>query len=170
VDDNYGDAYLLSELMKNLQRPHEEFIVRSGMEALNFLHQRAGYEQVPRPNLILLDINMPGLSGIDVLSAIKGDPELSVIPVIMLSTSTSPEEVRHCYQCHANVYVQKPADLDESERLIHAIEAFWMDFAIIPPHYTRLSKPKNGRTNGHALHSMPIIRSDQGSIQGSNVN
>jgi CheY-like chemotaxis protein len=132
VDDNPADARLITELMKNLQRPHEEYTVNDGLEALDFLHCRGVYAHAPRPNLILLDMNMPRLSGIDVLCAIKGDPELSVIPVILLSNSNSPEDVRRCYQAHANVYVQKPTDLARSDRLIRAIEAFWMDFAILP--------------------------------------
>lgn len=132
VDDNDADAKLITELMKNLQRPHEEYTVSDGLEALDFLHCRGSYSSVPRPNLILLDVNMPGLTGFETLTAIKGDPALSAIPVIMLSTSDSPDEVRRCYQAHANVYVQKPTDLERSERLIRAIEAFWMDFAILP--------------------------------------
>lgn len=76
---------------------------------------------------------MPGLMGLDVLSAIKGNPEISVIPVITLLTSSSLEDVRQGHQRHANAYVKKPTDLDGSTRLIWAIEAFWMDFAFVPP-------------------------------------
>lgn len=156
VDDNEADAKLITELMKNLQRPHAEYIVNDGLEALDFLHCRGRYHSMPRPNLVLLDVNMPGLTGIETLSAIKGDPELSVIPVIMLSTSDSPDEVRRCYQAHANVYVQKPTDLDRSDRLIRAIEAFWMDFAILPA-CDRVSSTLLCGSNGPHTNSFPTM-------------
>lgn len=150
VDDNAADANLIAELMKNIQRPHEEYIVRNGLEALEFLKRRAEYVHAPRPDLVLLDINMPGLTGIEVLSAIKSDAELSVIPVIMLSTSNSPAEVRRCYESHANVYVRKPSDLATSDRLIRAIEAFWMSFAVLPSfEQAAASSYSNGHHNGH---------------------
>ena len=148
VDDTPADVRLLAELMKNLHHPHEEYAVTNGVEALDFLYRRGKYVHVPRPNMILLDMNMPGLSGLEVLAAVKGDPQLSVIPVLMLSTSSSPEDVHRCYQSHANVYVQKPRDLEHSQRLIQAIEAFWMDFAVLPS----LDEPviqAPSRSNGH---------------------
>jgi len=156
VDDNPADANLLTELMKNLQRAHEEYTVSDGLEALDFLHCRGVYQNAPRPNLILLDVNMPRLTGVETLSAIKGDPELSVIPVIMLSTSNSPDEVRRCYQAHANVYVQKPTELERSDQLIRAIEAFWMDFAILPSCDQRSPGSRsNGRANGYGSTELP---------------
>ncbi len=157
VDDNEAESHLLTELMKNLRRPHEEYIVRDGLEALDFLHCRGGYENAPRPNLILLDLNMPRLTGLEVLSAIKGDPELSVIPVIMLSTSASPEDVRRSYQAHANVYVQKPTDLDRSDKLIRAIESFWMDFAILPSCAERSGGVQSGGRAGNGSPQLPTM-------------
>lgn len=156
VDDNPADAHLLTELMKNLQRAHEEYTVTDGLEALDFLHCRGVYQNAPRPNLILLDVNMPRLTGVETLSAIKGDSELSVIPVIMLSTSNSPDEVRRCYQAHANVYVQKPTELERSDQLIRAIEAFWMDFAILPSSEERGdSSRSNGHSHGYGSTELP---------------
>src|SRR5260370_37861078 len=101
VDDDPAAAHLLLELMKNLQRPHELHFAKDGVEALDFVHCRGAYVDVPRPNLILLDMSMPRLGGFETLSAIKNDPELCVIPVTMLSSSSSPKEVRKCYQPHA---------------------------------------------------------------------
>jgi two-component system, chemotaxis family, response regulator Rcp1 len=132
VDDNPAAAHLLQELMKYLQRPHEVHFARDGVEALDFLHCRGEYRDAQRPNLILLDMNMPRLSGLETLSAIKYDPDLCVIPVIMLSSTNSPQEVRRSYQAHANCYVQKPVDLERSVKLVQAVEAFWMDFALLP--------------------------------------
>jgi two-component system, chemotaxis family, response regulator Rcp1 len=117
--------------MKNLQRRHEVHFTKDGMEALDFLHCRGPYADAPRPNLILLDMNMPRLSGLETLSAIKSDPKLCVIPVIMLSRADSPEEVRKSYQAHANCYVQKPTNLERSVKLVQALEALWMDFAFL---------------------------------------
>jgi CheY-like chemotaxis protein len=132
VDDDPAAAYLLQRVMKNLALPHDLYFVKNGVDALDFLHCRAGHENTPRPNLILLDVHMPRLGGLETLTAIKNDPELCVIPVIMLSTGASPEEVRRSYEAHANCYVQKPIDLDRSVKLIQAIEAFWIDFALLP--------------------------------------
>jgi CheY-like chemotaxis protein len=132
VDDDAGWITLLRVQMRNLHHPYELHFVPDGADALDFLHRRGAYFAAPRPDLILLDVNMPGLGGLETLSAIKSDPELCVIPVIMLSSVTKPEEVRKSYQAHANSYVQKPADLGGSAKLVHAVEAFWMDFAQRP--------------------------------------
>ncbi len=132
VDDDSAGASLLQELVKNLQRPCELHFVRDGEEALDFLHCRGAYLEVPRPNLILLDLNMPRLGGLETLSVIKTNPGLCVIPVIVLSSSNAPRDVRESYRAHANCYVQKPTDLDRSVKLVQAIEAFWMDFALLP--------------------------------------
>jgi len=132
VDDDPVAADVLREVMKNLRRRYELHFVWNGLEALDFLHCRGPYLDAPRPNLILLDMNMPRLGGLDTLSAIKGDPDLCVIPVIMLSTSSSPDEVRKSYQAHANCYVQKPSDLGRTVKLAEAVEAFWMDFVLLP--------------------------------------
>jgi len=118
--------------MKNLQRRHELHVARDGVEALDFLHRRGPHAQAQRPHLILLDINMPRLGGLETLSAIKSDPELCVIPVIMLSTSCAPHDVQRSYLAHANGYLQKPADLERSEKLIRAMDAFWIEFALMP--------------------------------------
>ena len=131
VDDDPTAALVLQEVIKNLHRRHELHFAKDGVEALDFLHCRGPYVDIPRPNLILLDMNMPRLSGLETLSAIKNDPDLCVIPVIMLSTSCSPQDVRKCYQSHANCYVQKPIDLERSIKLLQAVEAFWIDFALL---------------------------------------
>jgi chemotaxis family two-component system response regulator Rcp1 len=133
VDDDPAAAYLLRKLMKNLQCPHELYAVKDGLEALEFLRRRGIHNNIARPNLILLDFHMPRMSGLETLAAIKSDPELRFIPVIMLSTSNRPEDVRRSYEAHANSYVQKPTDLERSIKLIQAVEAFWIEFAIAAP-------------------------------------
>jgi two-component system, chemotaxis family, response regulator Rcp1 len=132
VDDDRAGAYLLREPMRNLRCRSELHFVWDGVEALDFLHRRGSHIDAPRPNLILLDVNMPRLGGLETLSAIKGDPELYAIPVIMLSVSNAPEDVRESYLARANCYVQKPLDLDRSVKLVQAVETLWMDFALLP--------------------------------------
>ena len=132
VDDNPGDVSLLKELMKTLSRPYHIDWVQDGSEALDFLFRRGCYANAMRPNLVLMDMNMPRLTGLEALDALKSDPELRMIPVIMLSSSTLPAEVRQSYQAHVNCYVQKPMSLEQSLRLVRAIEAFWIDFVILP--------------------------------------
>ena len=132
VDDNRAEAVLLKKMMTNLRRQYELHFVWDGVEALDFLHARGAFAGAPRPDLIMLDIDMPRLGGLETLSAIKSDPELCVIPVIMYSSSASPADVRQSYQARANCYVQKPSDLERSVKLVQVIEDFWMDFAILP--------------------------------------
>jgi CheY-like chemotaxis protein len=132
VDDDPAAARLFQELMKNLHRRHELHFARDGVEALEFLHRRGSHAAAPRPDLILLDINMPRLGGLETLVAIKSDPLLCVIPVIMLSTSGAPDEVWRSYRAQANCYVQKPTNLDQTVKLVQAVEAFWMEFALLP--------------------------------------
>lgn len=132
VDDDPAGAYLLGTLMKNLRHPPELHFVRDGVEALDFLHRQGAHAAAPRPNLILLDINMPRLGGLETLSAIKNDPELYTIPVIMLSGSNSRQDVQESYNARANGYLQKPINLARSEKLVQAVETFWMEFATLP--------------------------------------
>jgi chemotaxis family two-component system response regulator Rcp1 len=157
VDDDRAGAYLLERAMKNFRfRPVLHF-VWDGLEALDFLHRRGRYSDAPRPNLILLDINMPRLGGVETLSAIKNDPELYVIPIIMLSTSGSPDDVRDSYEARANCYLQKPVDLDKSEKLVQAIETFWMELVLLPgrdartPHSRQLPDFKKNRAQFSAV-------------------
>ena len=132
VDDDPAGARVLQEVMKNLQRRHELHFVWNGAEALDFLHRRGAHPDAPRPDLVLLDINMPRVGGLETLSAMKSDPDLRVIPVIMLSTSDSPEDVRRSYEAHANCYVQKPTNLEHAIKLVRAVESFWMECVLLP--------------------------------------
>jgi two-component system, chemotaxis family, response regulator Rcp1 len=129
VDDSPSVGHILREVAKDLRQPVELAFVADGEEALDFLHRRGAYAEARLPHLVLLDVNMPRLGGLATLSAIKADPELRIIPVIMFSTTTTPEDLRRSYQAHANGFVQKPADLRRSSEFIKAVEAFWMNFA-----------------------------------------
>ncbi len=132
VEDSAGDARLMQEAFKGLATPTVLHHVRDGVEALAFVHREGAYGQVPRPGLILLDLNLPRRDGREVLGHLKSDANLRDIPVIVLSTSESPEDVRHCYGLHANCYLTKPADLDEFFQLVEIIEQFWLEAACLP--------------------------------------
>jgi len=106
-----------------------------GDEALDFLHRRgrfAGPEKAPRPGVILLDLNLPGTDGREVLSEIKNDPDLKQIPVIVLTTSKDDRDVEVCYRCGANSYVQKPVDLDGFMKAIERLNGYWFEVVILP--------------------------------------
>lgn len=159
VDDDRAGAELLRRMMKNLRARYELHFVWDGVEALEFLHRRGNYENAPQPRLILLDINMPRLGGLETLAAIKGDPELCVIPVIMLSTSDAPEDVRDSYQFRANGFIQKPINLEQSVKLFKAIESFWLNFAVLPDRKERFIR-KNGRAFEDSPHSGLLIATE----------
>ncbi|HUQ91717.1 MAG TPA: response regulator, partial [Bryobacteraceae bacterium] len=120
VEDDPATVFLLREILKDAKHRHTLHVVENGLEALDFLHRRGRYAGAPRPNLILLDLNMPKMDGLQVLSHIKADPHLLTIPVIVLSCSSHTEDVRKAYEAHANCYVQKPPDLERSFLLVQA--------------------------------------------------
>lgn len=131
VDDSPIDAALLMEGLKSLVRECEVDWVKDGGAALDFLYRRGAFASARRPQLILLDINMPRVTGLEALDAIKRDPDLRLIPVIVLSASPWPADVRRSYQAYANGYVQKPTSLEGLKRLIGALETFWMGVAVL---------------------------------------
>jgi CheY-like chemotaxis protein len=125
ADDDPAFAHLLRLMLTNDSRGCEVDWVKDGLEALDFLRGRP-------PNLILMDVNMPRMDGIEALRVIKNDAALAVIPVIMLSTSATSGEVRRIYEAHANGFVHKTANLDRCAEFVKAITSFWMDFAVFP--------------------------------------
>jgi two-component system, chemotaxis family, response regulator Rcp1 len=132
VDDSATDVFVFREALKSLGRPCTVDWLNDGSGVFDFLCRRGIFANTPKPDLILLDVNMPGASGLEILSEIKNDPELGAIPVVMLSSSTSPADVRTSYLSHANGYLQKPSSLQNLMRMVRAIEAFWMEVAILP--------------------------------------
>ncbi|MEI9971475.1 MAG: response regulator [Ignavibacteriota bacterium] len=133
VEDNPGDVALLKILVQKLKQPHGVYFTVDGIDALDFLHRRGAYCDAPRPNLILADMNMPRMSGYELLVQIKSDADLSTIPIIILSTCTDVNDIEKVYAAHANCYVSKPGTLSRADQFIHAVEAFWMDVAVLPP-------------------------------------
>lgn len=134
VEDNPGDVRLIEEAFQDASISNRLYRVADGVEALDFVNQRDDYEDVPRPNLILLDWNLPRTSGEEVLEEIKCDPELSHIPVIVLTGSAAQEDIITSYNNHANAYVTKPVDTDAFLQVVRSLEAFWLSVVHFPPH------------------------------------
>jgi chemotaxis family two-component system response regulator Rcp1 len=133
VEDNLGDARLAAEALKENQVRNNLYHVTDGVEAMDFLHQQDEYADVPVPNLILLDLNMPRKDGREVLEEIKEDSTLRFIPVVILTTSSAERDLLRTYDLHANAYVIKPIDLDRFIEVVRAIESFWFAVATLPP-------------------------------------
>jgi len=132
VEDNSGDQRLIREAFQETQLAPEAAVAKDGFEALDYLFQRGAFVGVARPDLILLDLNLPRKDGREVLAEIKSDPNLRNIPVVVFSSSSAPRDVSSAYALHANCYVTKPADLDELFQAIAWIERFWCNTVILP--------------------------------------
>lgn len=133
VEDNPGDARLAEEGLKEAKVHNNLTTVTDGEQAMNFLLHRPPYEAAPRPDLILLDLNLPRLNGREVLSRIKQDPQLRRIPVVVLTTSEADEDIVGAYDLNVNCYVTKPLDLDSFVQVIRTIEDFWLTIVRLPP-------------------------------------
>ena len=133
VENNPGDVRLTKEALKEATFVNNLHVVGDGVEALSFLHKIDKHADAIRPDLILLDLNMPRKDGREVLAEIKTDPELKNIPVVILTTSNTDEDVLRSYDLHANCYITKPVDVDQFMAVVQAIEAFWMKTVELPP-------------------------------------
>ena len=129
VDDSPADVRLTLEALSEAKIRNTVHVVYDGESALEFL-RKPGQR---RPDLILLDLNLPGLDGREVLAEIKGDPELAIIPVVILTTSRAEEDIVRTYRLHANCYVTKPVDLNQFIRVVQSIEDFWFTVVRLPP-------------------------------------
>ena len=141
VEDQPAEIRLLREAFREAKAPHQLHIVQDGDDALRFLHHEGGYSSAPRPDLILLDLNLPKKDGIEVLKDLKYDPQLQTVPVIVLTSSGSDTDITNAYYHHANAYVQKPDNMDEYFELVRELELFWLGVVTMPP---ASSKPKSG--------------------------
>src|SRR5438309_11981698 len=133
VEDNPGDVRLTREALKGGKVLNRLHVVEDGVAALDFLYRRPPHEDAPRPDVILLDLNLPKMDGREVLSKIKSDDALKVIPVVVLTTSQAEEDVLRAYRLSANCYVTKPVDLHQFNRIVQAIEEFWLTVVSLPP-------------------------------------
>jgi chemotaxis family two-component system response regulator Rcp1 len=133
AEDNPGDARLTMEAFKEGKIYCDIHIAEDGEKAISFLQQKDEYKDAPRPDLILLDLNMPKKNGREVLKEIKQDPDLCRIPVIILTTSRAEEDILETYDLHANCYISKPVGLDEFVNVAQGIENFWLTIVRLPP-------------------------------------
>lgn len=132
VEDNPGDVRLVREALENQPRHSQLHVVADGIEALAFLRREGSQAGTRRPDLILLDLNLPRMDGRELLAELKSDPELACIPVVVFTSSDADGDVERAYGLHANCYVPKPADLDRYLAAVRAIEELWLGWAQLP--------------------------------------
>lgn len=133
VEDNEGDIVLTLDALKEGRLKNEVSVVRDGQEALEFLYRRGVYAEAAIPELVLLDLNLPRIDGVEVLQTIKNDPTLRMIPVVVLTTSSSERDIVETYSHHANCYITKPVDLGKFMDVIKVLEDFWISVVRLPP-------------------------------------
>ena len=133
VEDNPADVRLAQEALAHSKLLHEINVVEDGLEALAFLRNEPPFEAASRPDLILLDLNMPKKDGRQVLAEIKADPALLRIPVVVLTSSQAEKDVLETYDLHANGYIIKPVDIDQFFAIIKRVEQFWVSVVMLPP-------------------------------------
>jgi chemotaxis family two-component system response regulator Rcp1 len=132
VEDSPGDVRLTREALADAKLANELHVVEDGEQAMAFLRKQPPYEHAPRPDFILLDLNLPRKDGREVLVEIKQDPDLRPIPVVILTTSASEEDLLHAYQQHVNSYVRKPVDLNRFLEVVQSIDDYWLGVVTLP--------------------------------------
>ena len=132
VEDNPGDVRLTREALKGGKVLNQLHVVEDGVAALDFLYRRAPHQNAIRPDLILLDLNLPKMDGRQVLATIKSDDSLKLIPVVVLTTSQAEEDVLRAYRLSANCYVTKPVDLEKFITVVQSIDRFWLTVVTLP--------------------------------------
>lgn len=132
VEDNPGDVRLAVEALRDGKVANRLNIVEDGVEAMSFLRREGGYADAPRPDLILLDLNLPRKDGREVLAEIKQDADLKRIPVVILTSSAAEQDVVQAYNLYANCYIVKPIDLDQFLKVVRSIEDFWLIVVTLP--------------------------------------
>lgn len=135
VEDNPGDVRLTQELLKESKIRNNLTVVDNGEDALTLLRRGDKYLHATYPDLILLDLNLPRKHGSEVLAAIKSDPELRRIPVVVLTTSKAEEDIVRSYDLHANCYISKPVGLEQFAAVVKSIDDFWLAIVKLPPHH-----------------------------------
>lgn len=133
VEDNPGDVRLTEEAFAEARLNNTLHVATDGVEALDFLHRRGDHESAPRPRLVLLDLNIPKVDGLEVLEEIRESPDLTSIPVIVLTSSEAEEDIVKSYELHTNAYLTKPISPDEFVDLVRSFEDFWFTLVRLPP-------------------------------------
>jgi CheY-like chemotaxis protein len=133
VEDNAGDVRLTREALKEGRIRNRLHVVSDGEHALRFLRRQDEYNDAPRPDLILLDLNLPRLDGREVLTDIKNDPLLKQIPVVVLTSSRAEKDLLSAYDKHANCFITKPVGFEDFMEVVRSIESFWLSIVVLPP-------------------------------------
>jgi chemotaxis family two-component system response regulator Rcp1 len=133
VEDNPGDIRLTKEALKGAKIDIHLHVVQDGRQAMDFLQRNGTYSDAPRPDLILLDLNLPRMDGRQVLQGIKSDEDLRRLPVVILTTSDAESDILTSYDLHANCYITKPIDLHRFIDIVHSIQDFWLSTVRLPP-------------------------------------
>lgn len=133
VEDNPADVRLTKEAFLEARVQNNIHVVQDGDSAIAFIQQKSPYEKAPRPDLVLLDLNLPKKDGRDVLAEIKTNPKTHQIPVVVLTTSDDEEDVLRSYHLHANAYLVKPIDVMRFIKMVQSLEYFWLSFVKLPP-------------------------------------
>jgi len=134
IEDDPGDELITREAFETNTVVSLLHVAHDGQEGLDFLYRRGDHQNAPRPNLILLDLNLPKYDGRQLLEQIKNDPDLCYIPVVILSTSSAQEDISRSYKLHANAYITKPVDLEQFLTIVKSIEDFWLTIVSLPRH------------------------------------
>jgi len=132
IEDNPADARLVVEVLKDSKIKNKIHVIEDGVTAMDYLHRDGEYEDSSRPDIILLDLNLPKKDGREVLKEIKEDPKLKCIPVVILTTSSTREDINQTYSNHANCFITKPVDFDQFLKVVQSIEDFWLTGVKLP--------------------------------------
>ncbi len=132
VEDNPGDVRLAEEALRDNKLYNRVSVVQDGVEAIKFLRQKGPYAEAPRPDIILLDLNLPRKDGREVLAEIKGDRELRRIPVVILTTSQADDDIQRIYDLNGNCYISKPVNWEQFIEIVKSIENFWLTVVKLP--------------------------------------
>jgi chemotaxis family two-component system response regulator Rcp1 len=132
VEDNPGDVRLTKEALRGAKVANELHVVGDGEEAIDFLRQRGRHTDAPRPDIVLLDLNLPRIDGGEVLADIKADADLARIPIIVLTSSSADVDIQQAYQLHANCFISKPVDFTEFIGAVRSLEGFWLKIVRLP--------------------------------------
>ncbi|MGC4095932.1 MAG: response regulator [Nitrospira sp.] len=132
VEDNQGDVEMIKLAFRDGTPTCHIWVANDGMEALDFLHKRGKFTDAPMPQLILLDLNMPRMDGKQFLEVVKAEAELKAIPIVMLTSSQSPSDIKACYERHASCYVVKPFDVQEFSDTVQQVVKFWSNLGRLP--------------------------------------
>ncbi len=132
VEDNPADVRLTQEVMKEIKVLNRMHVVSDGEEALDFLYQRGAHSGAVRPDVVILDLNLPRKNGREVLAEVKADKSLRTIPIVILTVSSAEEDVLRSYELYANCYITKPIDIEQFSKVVRAVEEFWLEIVKLP--------------------------------------